>query len=148
MYSKTQGEMMMSPRAKTPSMTEVFATILQSQQELVERVKAIQGNGVEPDKDKSEVERLRAENAALRQNSQVRGGQTLGLGMKVHPSGVVSVYGIGRNPVSLYRNQWLMLLERVGEIANFLEVNREHPDILEADRKHQEEKERRNAGVR
>jgi hypothetical protein len=66
-----------------------------------------------------ELERLRAENEALKQNK--RGGST---SMKVSEKGAVSVYGLGRFPVTLYQEQWLKLLMMADEIKAFIEENR------------------------
>ncbi len=67
----------------------------------------------------AELERLRAENEALKQNR--RGGST---SMKVSEKGAVSVYGLGRFPVTLYQEQWLKLLAMADEIKQFIEENR------------------------
>jgi hypothetical protein len=53
---------------------------------------------------KAELERLRAENAALK----ARGSK--GVSMKVSEKGAVSVYGLGRFPVTPYQEQWPKLL--------------------------------------
>lgn len=50
----------------------------------------------------AEVARLRAENAALSQKAAAKRA----FGMKVSAKGCLSVYGAGRFPVSLYREQW------------------------------------------
>jgi len=63
---------------------------------------------------KAELERLRAENAALRG----RGGK--GISLKVSEKGAVSVYGLGRFPVTLYQEQWLKLLEVADDIRAFI----------------------------
>ena len=55
---------------------------------------------------KSELERLRNENAALKK------GSSTGIRMKVSEKGAVSIYGMGRFPVTLYKEQWLKLLDR------------------------------------
>ncbi len=67
----------------------------------------------------AEVERLRAENEALkrRKNSSVS--------MKVSEKGGLSVYGLGRFPVTLYQEQWLKLLNMAEEIKQFIEENRD-----------------------
>lgn len=74
-----------------------------------------------PTKDELEAElaRLRAENEALKQNK--RGGAT---SIRVSEKGAVSVYGLGRFPVTLYQEQWLKLLALVDEIKQFIEENR------------------------
>ena len=61
-----------------------------------------------------EIERLRAENAALK----ARG--TRGVSLKVSEKGGVSVYGLGRFPVTLYKEQWAKLLDMADEIRAFI----------------------------
>jgi hypothetical protein len=70
---------------------------------------------------KAEVERLKAENEALK----ARSGK--GVSMKVSEKGGVSVYGLGRFPVTLYQEQWLKLLDLADEIREFI---REHQGQL------------------
>lgn len=66
----------------------------------------------------AELERLRAENEALKQ----RGSRAVS--MKVSEKGGVSVYGLGRFPVTLYQEQWLKLLALADPIKAFIEENR------------------------
>jgi hypothetical protein len=66
---------------------------------------------------KAELERLRNENAALKK------GATSGIRMKVSEKGAVSIYGMGRFPVTLYKEQWLRLLEMSEEIRGFISAN-------------------------
>ena len=66
---------------------------------------------------KAEIERLQAENAALKK------GATSGIRMKVSEKGAVSVYGMGRFPVTLYKEQWLKLLDMADEIRAFIAEN-------------------------
>jgi hypothetical protein len=68
----------------------------------------------------AELERLRAENESLKKSS--RGGK---LAMKVSEKGALSVYGMGRFPVTLYKEQWLKLLAMADEIKSFIEANNE-----------------------
>ena len=68
---------------------------------------------------KAELERLRRENESLKQNK--RSGGTLSL--KVSQKGAVSLYGMGRFPVTLYKEQWLKLLGFSEEIKSFIEQN-------------------------
>ena len=68
---------------------------------------------------KAELERLRAENEALK-----KGSRPGGLAIKVSEKGGVSVYGLGRFPVTLYQEQWDKLLAHVDEIRAFIEANR------------------------
>jgi hypothetical protein len=68
---------------------------------------------------KAELERLKAENASLK----ARGSK--GISMKVSEKGAVSVYGLGRFPVTLYQEQWLKLLEVAEDIRAFISDNAE-----------------------
>jgi hypothetical protein len=65
----------------------------------------------------SELERLRAENAALKRAS------SRGLGLKISEKGGLSVYGLGRFPVTLYKEQWLKLLDMAEDIRAFITAN-------------------------
>jgi len=73
------------------------------------------------DQMQEELERLRAENAAL------KGRQARGVTFKVSEKGGVSVYGLGRFPVTLYQEQWLKLLDLADDIRAFI---RDHKDEL------------------
>jgi hypothetical protein len=66
---------------------------------------------------KAELERLRNENAALKKSAST------GIRMKVSERGAVSVYGMGRFPVTLYKEQWLKLLNMSDEIRAFIAAN-------------------------
>jgi hypothetical protein len=68
---------------------------------------------------RAEVERLRAENEALKTGQRPRGAITL----KVSEKGAVSVYGLGRFPVTLYKEQWAKLLDVSDEIRQFIVDN-------------------------
>lgn len=68
----------------------------------------------------AELERLRAENEQLKKKSP-------GITIKTAPKGGVSVYGLGRFPVTLYKNQWMALLDRSQDILDYIE---EHDDEL------------------
>jgi len=61
-----------------------------------------------------EVERLRRENEALK----ARAARPTTI--RVSEKGAVSVYGLGRFPVTLYKEQWLKLLAMVEEIQRFI----------------------------
>lgn len=67
---------------------------------------------------KAEIERLKAENASLK-NKPARGT----LSMKVSEKGALSIYGMGRFPVTLYKEQWLKLLGISDEIKKFIADN-------------------------
>ena len=65
--------------------------------------------------------RLEAENRALREQvEQRKPGQ---LRLKVSEKGGLSVYGLGRFPVTLYKEQWIRLLDHTDEIKSFLKDN-------------------------
>jgi hypothetical protein len=66
-----------------------------------------------------ELERLRAENAALKKAST--GGKSISL--KVSEKGAVSVYGLGRFPVTLYQEQWTKLIDMAEDIRSFIKAN-------------------------
>ena len=65
----------------------------------------------------AELERLRAENAQLKNKD--KGGLTL----KVSEKGAVSLYGMGRFPVTIYKEQWLRILASAAEIETFIREN-------------------------
>jgi hypothetical protein len=66
---------------------------------------------------RTELEKLRAENEALKRSS------SKGLSLRVSEKGAVSVYGLGRFPVTLYKEQWLRLMDMADEIRNFIQQN-------------------------
>jgi hypothetical protein len=66
---------------------------------------------------KAEIERLRAENDKLK-NKGVRG-----LSLKVSEKGGLSLYGVGRFPVTLYKEQWRRILGMAREIEAFIQEN-------------------------
>jgi hypothetical protein len=78
----------------------------------------------------AELVRLRAENEALKEivslraeNGELRKTAAQGLSLRVSEKGGVSVYGLGRFPVTLYREQWHRLLAMTDEIRNFMSAN-------------------------
>jgi hypothetical protein len=71
------------------------------------------------DEIQAELERLRAENEALKKPGRGK------LSMKVSEKGALSVYGMGRFPVTLYKEQWLRLLTMADDIKSFIEANNE-----------------------
>ena len=68
---------------------------------------------------KAELERLRSENEALKNKKSGQGT----LSMKVSEKGALSVYGMGRFPVTLYKEQWLKLLGIAEELKKFITEN-------------------------
>jgi hypothetical protein len=65
----------------------------------------------------AELERLKAENAALKAQA------SRGVSIKVSEKGGVSVYGLGRFPVTLYKEQWAKLLAMADEIRDFIKTH-------------------------
>lgn len=63
----------------------------------------------------AEIARLQAENSKLKDK-----GSTL----KVSDKGAVSLYGLGRFPVTLYAGQWERLLGQAEQIKAYIEANR------------------------
>ena len=64
-----------------------------------------------------EIEQLKAENEALKTPAR---GQ---ISLKVSEKGGVSVYGLGRFSVTLYKEQWAKLLATSDQIKSFIEQN-------------------------
>ena len=64
----------------------------------------------------AEIARLKAENEALAK------GVARTISFKVSEKGGVSVYGLGRFPITLYREQWEGLLAKEGELRAFIEA--------------------------
>src|SRR6266571_1789372 len=75
------------------------------------------GNAMSDEDVKAELERLRKENAALKK------GASTGIRMKVSEKGAVSIYGMGRFPVTLYKEQWVKLLDMADDIRAFIAAN-------------------------
>ena len=66
---------------------------------------------------KAELERLRNENASLKK------GAATGIAMKVSEKGGLSVYGMGRFPITLYKEQWMKLMDMSDAIRSFIAEN-------------------------
>ena len=66
---------------------------------------------------RAEIERLKAENASLKAKPERV------LSLKVSEKGALSVYGMGRFPVTLYKEQWLKLLDISADIRAFIQAN-------------------------
>jgi hypothetical protein len=65
----------------------------------------------------AELQKLKAENEALKKSS------ARGISLKVSQKGAVSLYGMGRFPVTLYKEQWLKILEMADVIRAFIADN-------------------------
>ena len=72
---------------------------------------------------KAELERLKAENEKLKTQ------RSRSVSLKVSEKGGVSVYGLGRFPVTLYKEQWAKLLDMADQIRAFIA---EHESELKA----------------
>ena len=66
---------------------------------------------------RAELERLRAENEALRSRS------TRETRLKVSEKGAVSLYGIRRFPITFYADEWERIFDMVGEVRAFIRKN-------------------------
>lgn len=96
------------PRAGEQDMTVTVARILQD---------------VRPQATQSHDE-LMAEIVALREaNERLKAGAQRGLTLKVSDKGALSVYGMGRFPVTLYRGQWEKLAKALPQIEQFIQDN-------------------------
>ena len=73
----------------------------------------------------AELARLRAENETLKQR------RNSAVSMKVSEKGAVSVYGLGRFPVTLYQEQWTKLLAMTDQIKTFIEENKAQLKVKE-----------------
>lgn len=70
---------------------------------------------------RAELERLKRENESLKK------GAARGVSLKVSEKGGLSVYGLGRFPITLYKEQWVKLLDLSDQIRAFL---KEHDSEL------------------
>ncbi|MES2614815.1 MAG: hypothetical protein V4591_05320 [Bdellovibrionota bacterium] len=74
-----------------------------------------------PEQLQAEIEKLRAENNALK--SEKIPAASKEISFKIAEKGGLSVYGLGRFPVTLYKEQWTKLLDKADDIRNFLSAN-------------------------
>jgi hypothetical protein len=65
----------------------------------------------------AELEKLKAENSALKKSS------ARGISLKVSQKGALSLYGMGRFPVTLYKEQWMKILDMADAIRAFIADN-------------------------
>ena len=75
----------------------------------------------------AEIARLKASNEALRQS------KARAVSWKVSEKGAVSVYGLGRFPVTLYHSQWVKLAKAMGDIMAFVELSHENGELSSKD---------------
>jgi hypothetical protein len=69
---------------------------------------------------KAQLEKLKAENEALKKAATPT---ARGLSLKISEKGGLSVYGLGRFPVTLYKEQWNRLLDTTEEIKAFIKAH-------------------------
>ena len=74
-------------------------------------------------------EEMKARLAEL--EKQVSGRRTGSLEFRVSEKGGVSVYGLGRFPVTLYYEQWIRLLDQTDQLRSFLEANKDRLKLKE-----------------
>jgi hypothetical protein len=77
----------------------------------------VKGGPMSEDDIKAEVARLKEENERLKAR------QSRAVSLKVSEKGGLSVYGLGRFPVTLYKEQWTKLLDMTDDIRAFLKEN-------------------------
>ncbi len=77
----------------------------------------------------AEIERLKAENNALKSEKKV--GGTKEISYKIGEKGGLSVYGLGRFPVTLYKEQWIRLLDKSNDIRQYLKDNEDKLKVKE-----------------
>jgi len=74
----------------------------------------------------AEIDRLRAQNAALQEQADKAKAAGRGkLTLKVSEKGALSVYGLGRFPVTLYREQWVRVIDAADDIRKFMAANQD-----------------------
>jgi len=72
----------------------------------------------------SENHALKAENEAIKaENDTLKNRRTASISLKVSEKGALSVYGLGRFPVTLYKEQWGKLLGMADDIRKFIAEN-------------------------
>jgi len=72
----------------------------------------------------SQLEMLMAENAALKAAAaEAAASKVKAIGFKVSEKGALSVYGLGRFPVTLYKGQWIRLIEALPSLQVFMANN-------------------------
>jgi hypothetical protein len=68
---------------------------------------------------KEELERLKKENTELKKDKKQPG-----ISWKISEKGALSIYGLGRFPVTLYKSQWEQIFEKKDELKQFMDENK------------------------
>ncbi len=68
--------------------------------------------------ERDELEQLRKQKATREAQDKK------GISFKVSEKGGVSVYGLGRFPVTLYQEQWIRLFSEIDNLKTFIEENK------------------------
>lgn len=76
-------------------------------------------------------EELKAKLAAAEEKLKGRKGRSIDF--RVSEKGAVSVYGLGRFPVTLYYEQWVRLLDNADQLREFLEENKSNLKLKTAE---------------
>lgn len=72
----------------------------------------------------SDVEELKAQLEALKkENEDLKSRSSAPPTLRVSAKGAVSLYGLGRFPVTLYKEQWLKLLDQADDIRKFIDAH-------------------------
>ena len=80
---------------------------------------------VAPETTEQLIARLTSENAALKEKAKRK------VSLKVAEKGGISVYGMGRFPITNYRSQWLVILDMADQIREFISANKAEIDLKE-----------------
>lgn len=80
---------------------------------------AIDITKMNPEQLKAAYEAALAENAELKKGKKAQQD----LSLRVSEKGAVSVYGLGRFPVTLYKEQWIRLLDMADDVRGFIKTN-------------------------
>ncbi len=64
---------------------------------------------------REELEKLRKE------NQELKAFASKGVRLKVSDKGGVSLYGLGRFPITLYKEQWLKILGMADDVRQFIQ---------------------------
>ena len=72
--------------------------------------------------DSERIKELERRNKALEEQLAAKNK----LSLKVSEKGAVSIYGLGRFPVTLYQTQWTRLMDYIPEVKKFIDANSAH----------------------